>query len=315
MLAPQQPQPKPLGSSAPGNCLFCLHPKPSYWFSKQSKHNGRFYPLFCCSSCGGAFAFPIPTEQELFEFYSGTQSALELNLNGADLLQQYNQAIQEERDFPNSTIDAARIADNIKRMAPGQRALDVGCGYGFFSKAMVQAGFAVDAIELGGASRKIHARMNGFEARAEPFNADFANRNAGSYDAVLLSQVLEHLPMDADPVGSLNVLLRQGGICAIAIPHFRSYLSILQGKNDMFIAPPEHLNFFTVKALTAAFERRGFETVKCETVSRFDYRKFRKRFGALSLLPSVALKGFLGISTFMNKGMFVNGYFRKKSPL
>ncbi|WP_162250099.1 MULTISPECIES: class I SAM-dependent methyltransferase [unclassified Bradyrhizobium] len=311
MLSPQQPM-KADGSTAPGNCLFCRRPGPTYWFSKQSKHNGQFYPLFCCSSCGGAFAYPIPTEQELYEFYSGTQSALEVSLTSSDVLQQYNQAIQEERDFPNSTIDAARIADNFRRLAPGRKALDVGCGYGFFSRALVQAGFTVDAIELGEASRKIHARMNGFEARAEPFNADFARRNAGIYDAVLLSQVLEHLPMDADPVGSLNVLLKKGGVCAIAVPHFRSYVSMLQGKNDMFIVPPEHLNFFTVKALTAAFESRGFETVKCETVSRFDYRKFGRRYGALSPLPSAALKGLLGLSTLMNKGMFVNGYFRKK---
>ncbi|RZI39498.1 class I SAM-dependent methyltransferase, partial [Herbaspirillum sp. HC18] len=180
--------------------------------------------------------------------------------------------LREEREFPNSSVDAKRIADNLQRLTPGRKILDVGCGYGFFSKALVEAGFAVDAIELGEASRKIHARMNGFEARAEPFNADFARRNAGAYDAVLLSQVLEHLPMDADPVGSLNVLLRKGGICVIAIPHFRSYLSILQGRDDMFIVPPEHLNFFTIKALIAAFERGGFETAKCETVSKFDYR-------------------------------------------
>jgi 2-polyprenyl-3-methyl-5-hydroxy-6-metoxy-1,4-benzoquinol methylase len=311
MLAQQQPHSTSERSGDPDNCLFCRHPQPRYWFSKRSKHNGRPYRLFSCSSCGGAFVFPVPSEQELHEFYSGTQSALEVGLRASDSLHQYNQAIQEEVEFPNSTVDARRIAENLKRLAPGTRALDVGSGYGFFSRALVEAGFAVDAIELGEASRKIHARMTGFEPKAEPFNAEFAQRNAGIYDAVLLSQVLEHLPMDADPIRSLNVLLRKGGICAIAIPHFRSYLSILQGKNDMFIVPPEHVNFFTVKGLTEAFASRGFQTVKCETVSRFDYRKFKKRFGALSPMPSLALKGFLGVSALMDKGMFVNGYFRK----
>jgi SAM-dependent methyltransferase len=255
--------------------------------------------------------FPVPSEQELHEFYSGTQSALEVGLGDRDPLQLYDKAIREETEFPNSTVDAKRIAQNLKRLAPGTRALDVGSGYGFFSKALMDAGFAVDAIELGEASRKIHARMTGFEPKAEPFNADFARRNAGTYDAVLLSQVLEHLPMDSDPIKSLNDLLRTGGICAIAIPHFRSYLSIVQGRSDMFIVPPEHLNFFTVKGLNAAFASRGFQTLKCETVSKFDYRKFRKRFGLLSLVPSLALKGFLGVSSLMDKGMFINGYFRK----
>ncbi|MBR0838963.1 class I SAM-dependent methyltransferase [Bradyrhizobium liaoningense] len=311
MLAPQVPDNRLDRSNTPVNCLFCRHPKPDYWFSKRSKHNGRPYPLFTCSNCGGAFVFPVPSEQELHEFYSGTQSALEVGLRDSDPLHQYDQAIQEEVEFPNSTVDAKRIAENLKRLAPGMKALDVGSGYGFFSKALMEAGFSVDAIELGEASRKIHARMTGFEPKAEPFNADFARRNAGLYDAVLLSQVLEHLPMDADPIRSLNVLLRKGGICAIAIPHFRSFLSILQGKNDMFIVPPEHVNFFTVKGLNAAFASRGFQTMKCETVSKFDYRKFKKKFGPLSPMPSLALKGFLGVSSLMDKGMFVNGYFRK----
>jgi 2-polyprenyl-3-methyl-5-hydroxy-6-metoxy-1,4-benzoquinol methylase len=175
----------------------------------------------------------------------------------------------------------------------------------------MDAGYAVDAIELGEASRKIHARMTGFEPKAEPFNADFAQRHSGQYDAVLLSQVLEHLPMDADPIGSLHALLKPNGVCAIAIPHFRSYLSILQGKGDMFISPPEHLNYFTVRGLEEAFASRGFQAIKCETVSKFDYRKFKKRFGSLSPLPSLALRGFLGVSALMDKGMFINGYFRK----
>nr|WP_246250206.1 class I SAM-dependent methyltransferase [Bradyrhizobium cajani] len=298
-------------SDLPGACLFCEHPQPTYWFSKRSKHNGRPYPLFRCSNCGGAFVFPVPSEQELHDFYTSPQSALEVSLRADDPLDQYNQAIQEEVEFPNSTLDAKRIADNLKRLAPGTRALDVGSGYGFFSRALAEAGFSVDAIELGEASRKIHARMNGFEPKAEPFNSDFAGRNAASYDAILLSQVLEHLPMDADPIKSLHVLLRTNGVCAIAIPHFRSYLSILQGKGDMFISPPEHLNYFTVKGLSDAFASRGFQTIKCETVSRFDYRKFKKRFGSLSPMPSLALKGFLGFSALMDKGMFINGYFRK----
>jgi 2-polyprenyl-3-methyl-5-hydroxy-6-metoxy-1,4-benzoquinol methylase len=255
--------------------------------------------------------FPVPSEEELHQFYTGTQSALESSLRASGALDQYDQAIQEEEDFPNSTIDAKRIAENLKRLSSGPKALDVGSGYGFFSKALMESGFAVDAIELGEASRKIHAQMTGFEPRAEPFDSDFARRNSETYDAILLSQVLEHLPMDADPIKSLNVLLRKNGVCAIAVPHFRSYLSILQSKNDMFISPPEHLNYFTVKSLDKAFASRGFQAVKYETVSRYNYRKFKKKFGSLSLTPELALRSFLGFSDLMDKGMFINGYFRK----
>jgi SAM-dependent methyltransferase len=298
-------------SEFPGHCLFCRHPKPRFWLSRRSKHNNQPYSLYRCAGCGGAFVFPVPTEDELHEFYSGTQSALEAGLQVGCASDQYEQAIQEEVDYPNSTIDAKRIAENLKRLSAGPRALDVGSGYGFFSRALMQQGFAVDALELGDASRKIHARMNGFEPIAAPFDQNFARSNAEAYDAVLLSQVLEHLPMDADPIGSLNVLLRKGGICAIAVPLFRSYLSMLQGRKDMFITPPEHLNHFTQRSLDKAFASRGFQAVRYETVSRYNYRRFKKRFGPLAPLPELALRSFFGVSSLMGRGMFLNAYFRK----
>ena len=51
---------------------------------------------------------------------------------------------------------------------------------------------------------------------------------------------------------NLSAILVPDGIVAVAVPHFGSLLSRLQGKKDMFICPPEHLNFFSRRGLDSA---------------------------------------------------------------
>ena len=293
-------------------CPFCRVGRTRYWYTSTSKSDGKPYPLHVCLSCRGAFVFPIPSEEDLARFYRSSSNSMEGNLDAVSEADRYEQVLREEAEFPNSTLDAQRIAAATKELLGGRgRVLDVGSGYGFFSRALIEAGLDVDAIELNAAERMIYARMNGFEPLDSAFNSEFVGSNAGKYDAVLLSQVLEHLPMCSDPIRNIHGLLRNGGIAVIAVPHFRSYVSRLQGKRDMFITPPEHLNFFTIDGLTKAFVLAGFETLQTETISRYDYNRLRRKLGAAAILPNLALRTFLRASDRRGRGMFINAYFRK----
>lgn len=293
------------------SCIFCKETPTSYWYTNTSKADGKPYRLFKCPSCAGAFVFPIPTEDELSLYYRSSSNAMQANLGVDAEEEQYEKVIAEEEIFPNSTIDARRIAQRIKQLRHQGRVLDVGCGYGFFSRALADAGFEVEAIELNETCRRIYTRMNGREPTDASFDSRFSAAHADRYDAILFSQVLEHVPMNSDPLGSIRTVLKDGGICAIAVPHFRSWVSRLQGKGDMFIIPPEHINFFTVKSLTELFRAGGFDVVHVDTISRFDARKLKRRFGAASIIPELALQTFLKASDLTMGGMYINAYFRK----
>jgi len=172
--------------------------------------------------------------------------------------------------------------------------LDVGAGLGFYSQSLVAAGFHVQALEPDAKARDIFRRINGFDAFDGYLDAKFVKSHKATYDIVLLTQLLEHMK-DPDQVAEfINYLLTPGGITVIALPQFRSWLSILSGRHDRFIIPPHHLNFFTPSGLKLLMERHGFKLVCSENVTWFNpervIRRFKFRF--LGLLVVALLTAF-----------------------
>ncbi len=300
--------------ATPNSCLFCNSNKIYHWLDHYCQKNGEKYPIFRCSHCASGFVFPIPSFEYLTAFYSTSElNSYQEKLESQSPKKNLKWAIEKEIEFPNSTIDAKKVCETLVSLETGKRLLDIGAGTGFFSKAAIDAGFIVTAVELNTKSREVFALMNGFEADGSPFDEAFASKNAGKFDVIIMSQVLEHISMTTRPISSLKKLLAPHGVCAILVPRFKSSISIIQGKKDMFIIPPEHLNFFTVNGLNTLFEQNNFTVLKTETVSRFDkknyFSKFKPKLLNYVLVKSLSL--FLGVSDKMNRGMFVHSYFRK----
>lgn len=295
------------------SCPFCKSGSTKFWFNHVSKQDEKTYPIYKCRSCKSAFVHPQPTPQLLNEYYSSTASVSVQHLNSKSTSESLAEVLRQEAKFPNATIDAERIAANLKALGAGSRFLDAGAGCGFFSKAAAARGFNVTAIELNEKSRDVFKLMNSFDALNLAFDDSFSAEYAGKFDVVLLTQVLEHIPMDSKPVENIHRLLSPNGICAIAVPHFTSSISVLQGRKDMFICPPEHLNFFTIRGLDALFRANRFSAIKHETISRFDkakvYAKIKPSIFANAIVN--LLTPFLSVSDKIGKGMFIHSYFKK----
>jgi SAM-dependent methyltransferase len=225
----------------------------------------------------------------------------------------YLKALQSEEEFPNSTIDASRIASRCAALTSERKFLDVGAGYGFFSSAALRNGFKVVAIEPNKSCREIFTRMNGFLPDDRPLTNEFVVANEGAFGAILLSQVLEHVVDLQQMMEYLKRLLSNDGVVAIAVPHFGSWLSRFQGRNDMFITPPEHLNFFSQVGLISLFRRNGFACCEMSTTSRIDVKRVSRKIRVPFLGRTVALAISIGlkISDNFSRGMFINAYFKK----
>ena len=142
----------------------------------------------------------------------------------------------------------------------------------------------------------------------------FANKYREKFNVILMSQVLEHISGLDEAVVSVNMLLRNKGVVVIAVPHFKSLVSMFQGKKDMFIVPPEHLNFFSLSGLTALLSRHQFSLLRQETISRFPPESIRK-IKPISLVARMAnftLGRVLHFADAIGKGMYINCYFRKE---
>ncbi len=292
-------------------CPVCRDGSCNYWFTRKTPF-GRF-DLNRCSKCRSAFVYPRPDRLAIESFYNDHSYRRDDNQSTEERLAQLNES---EKTYPNSTLDAERMISHCKRLSRGLRFLDVGAGYGYFSHSALAQGFQVQALEPNRFERQVFGLMNHFAPHPSMLGPEFVAANKNSFDVVLLSQVLEHVRDLDESVHFFNDLLADGGVVAVAVPHFRSLVSRLQGRKDMFIIPPEHLNFFTIKGLRELFERSGFHVLMTESISRFDPRKFKRkfRFGFFSVIFSTALESVLRVADKANLGMYINIYFRKGRP-
>ncbi len=285
----------------------------SLWRTKRSAHG--VFPICRCASCGLAFVNPRPSLAFLTDYYTVPGNTSHPASNGVSLAW----AMEEERKFPNSTIDAREMLNRVQAfrrlsLDPFPTLLDVGSGFGFFSLQAQQLGYEVTAIELGPA-RHITEEMTGVRPHAIPFE-DF-DAGGTRFSAIVMSQVLEHVQDVNLWARRAFELLDPGGVLAIALPHFNSATRRLMGENDPFITPPEHLNFFTAASLRTLLQRHGFALGATEYRSRFPPRSIERRLGKLGRTTVAAGKvAGAALAYGMDKlrlGMMVRAYGIKPS--
>jgi 2-polyprenyl-3-methyl-5-hydroxy-6-metoxy-1,4-benzoquinol methylase len=273
------------------------------------------FPIDRCASCHYAFANPRPTDHFLKEFYSMSGHTRD----GTSCGQTLETVLADEAASPNSTVDAKSMLDTVVALLPrdwlpGAKLLDVGCGYGFFSREARDRGFAVTAIELAASERLIASKLIG----VAPVNTAFEEFECapGEYSVVLMSQILEHA-LDVNRwLRKTQDLLRDEGVLAIAVPNFGSLFRRCLQENEPFIIPPAHLNFFSGTNLALLLERHGFAVRTTRWTSRIRRNRLRERLpffmrpmaGLANGLASLAFHGIdrarLGmmVQVFATKG-------------
>jgi len=105
----------------------------------------------------------------------------------------------------------------IERLAGlrGKKVLDVGCGGGILSEAMVLAGAEVTGIDMGEAPlevARLHLLESGLQINYERIPVErLAAEIPGTFDLVVCMEMLEHVPDPASVVNSCAALVRPGG--------------------------------------------------------------------------------------------------------
>jgi len=224
--------------------------------------------------------------------------------------------LAKEQNDPNSTVDAKRLIKTIKSLVKNHKSnrfLDVGCGYGFFSKEALNAGFDVVALELAKNERAIAKEITGLNPAATSFEEfECAPESLG---VVFMSQILEHA-LDVNLwIKKSRDFLVNDGIIAIALPNYGSIFRMIMQENEPYICPPAHLNFFNPQSLSRLLENHGFKIEAVQWISRIPKRTFEKRLPRLvkPLLPviDVASSASLKIVDALHLGMMINVYGRK----
>lgn len=179
----------------------------------------------------------------------------------------YDTAVRPDRPGHSFTLIANAIGD-------GWKVLDIGCDTGLFSEYLRNAKGCIcygvernlDAAKL--ARSRVHTLLEG-----SILDDSLLTRLPSDFNAIVLADVLEHLPDPGALLVKLRYKLKPNGVVFAALPniaHISIRVRILCGKfeyEERGILDRTHLRFYTRKSAIRMFEHCGMRVVSVSPTS------------------------------------------------
>ena len=159
-----------------------------------------------------------------------------------------------------------RRAFLLGAVVPGDRALDLGCGAGEFTAALVEAGAeAIGADVAEAALGRARGRNPGVEFRLVPFDGPLPFED-GSFDLVWASEVIEHVADTARWLSEVRRVLVPGGRLLVTTPSHGRVRVALGGVEQFSDPLGDHLHLYTKRSLRTLLGEFGFGEVRVRAV-------------------------------------------------
>lgn len=175
--------------------------------------------------------------------------------------------------------------------------LDVGCSVGTFLKEALKNGWQVAGVEP-------NLKAAGIAQKYGKVYADFFDENfsASGFNAIHMSDTIEHLPAPLGVLRAAHRILPKEGILMITTCDMDSFL----GKTYQ-VKPGEHLSYFNKKSLRFALEKSGFKVLFLKRITRKrNFSRLRKSTTKIGLLGGFFIRhrSFSGLMGFISGLIF-----------
>jgi 2-polyprenyl-6-hydroxyphenyl methylase/3-demethylubiquinone-9 3-methyltransferase len=143
----------------------------------------------------------------------------------------------------------------------GKKALDVGCGLGFFSERLVQRGARVVACDLGENMVAQTAKRAGCEAVVADALALLEMFGPAQFDLVVSSECIEHTPSPHAALQQMANVLKPGGYLAVSTPN-KLWWPVVKAATILKARPFDGLeNFSTFRGIQSVLEDSGVDVI------------------------------------------------------
>jgi SAM-dependent methyltransferase len=202
-----------------------------------------------CADCGHMQLARMPGDAELESAYAGAAS---------------DDYVDEEAGQRET---ARRMLARIEAHAPRRGAiLDLGCWVGFLLAEARERGWSeqvgIEPSQF--ASDYARDRLELDVRTDDLFTAPLPEQH---FDAVVLGDVIEHLPRPGEALDRIAKLLRPGGVAWFALPDAGSRVAKTLGARWWSVIPT-HVQYFTRGSIGTLLGRHGFDVLEVATAPK-----------------------------------------------
>jgi 2-polyprenyl-3-methyl-5-hydroxy-6-metoxy-1,4-benzoquinol methylase len=203
-----------------------------------------------CEACTFQFTNPRPDAAHIGRYYESDEYVSHNSGAGGMI----NQAYKVARFFT-----MRRKVGLVNKLAPRKgRLFDYGCGTGHFLAAA-----KADGWQVAGWEPNARAREEATERVGQPVGTEsLVTYQAGSFDAITLWHVLEHVHSLNETLQQLISLLKPDGVLLIAVPNVDSLDAQHYRQDWAAYDVPRHLYHFSAKTMTQLLKKHKMQVVE-----------------------------------------------------
>jgi SAM-dependent methyltransferase len=153
-------------------------------------------------------------------------------------------------------------------ISPGDRVLDIGCGYGRHSFAAIRRGARTVALDVSdtelkdvlgtfaamGESEELHEAAHGSVVNANALTLPFPD---ATFDHVIASEVLEHIPQDTDAMAEIARVTKPGGTITVTVPRAGQEVVCWALSREYHDTPGGHVRIYRQRQVIDRLRRVG----------------------------------------------------------
>ena len=283
-------------------CDFCGADEP------QLRYTKRGFSIVECKKCGMVYTNPRLKGAKIGELYDADYfqgHGFDKSVNYVKDVDDYGieKSSYTLNDWDSDTI--LSMLSGVKGGAP--KLLEIGCGTGVFLAKAREHGFECEGLELSSYAADFVRNM-GIPVQTK--SIEDAVHDDNSFDAIVMREVIEHLPHPLESIRTIQRWLKPGGVLFMATGNYDCPERKLRGSDWFYFMPEGHLYYFSNRTMTKYLKKAGFRIVRVTNQGDMLMEMLRK-YGILekghaaprNLFKRVVFQFVRAVNHFISSGM------------
>jgi 2-polyprenyl-3-methyl-5-hydroxy-6-metoxy-1,4-benzoquinol methylase len=219
--------------------------------AKDYTVSGEVFPIAECNACSLRFTQDVLDAASIAPYYKSENYISHTNTSKG-LINRLYQSVRKR-----TLTKKRRLLQRVMGMGKGHL-LDVGSGTGAFVSEMTLHGWFATGLEPDEGARQVAKKEYNIELKDMD---QFFQLPAGSFDAITLWHVLEHVHELSAYIQQLKALLKENGKLLIAVPNYTSKDAAIYKECWAAYDVPRHLYHFSPRSIQVLMEKHGLKLI------------------------------------------------------